>query len=58
MYQVYQIKSGETIEIVANKLNTTSDEIRRLNGIGDNATIREGSYIIIPNNGMSSLMFS
>lgn len=49
MYQVYQIKSGETIESIANKLNTTSDELRRLNGIGDNATIREGSYIIIPN---------
>ena len=50
MYQVYQIKNGETIESIAKKLNTTSDEIRRLNGIGDNATIREGSYIIIPNN--------
>lgn len=50
MYQVYQIKSGETIESIAKKLNTTSDELRRLNGIGDNATIREGSYIIIPNN--------
>ena len=54
MYQVYQIKNGETIESIAKKLNTTSDEIRRLNGIGDNATIREGSYIIIPNNGMIS----
>lgn len=50
MYQVYQIKNGETIESIAKKLNTTSDELRRLNGIGDNATIREGSYIIIPNN--------
>ncbi|MBE6159711.1 MAG: LysM peptidoglycan-binding domain-containing protein [Lactobacillales bacterium] len=50
LYQVYQIKSGETIESIAKKLNTTSDELRRLNGIGDNATIREGSYIIIPNN--------
>ena len=49
MYQVYQIGSGETIESIAKKLNTTSDELRRLNGIGDNATIREGSYIIIPN---------
>lgn len=49
MYQVYQIQNGETIESIAIKLNTTSDELRRLNGIGDNATIREGSYIIIPN---------
>lgn len=50
MYQVYQIKNGETIESIAKKLNISSDELRRLNGIGDNATIREGSYIIIPNN--------
>lgn len=58
MYQVYQIKNGETIESIARKLNTTSDELRRLNGIGDNATIREGSYIIIPsgnNNNINNL---
>ena len=49
MYQVYQIKSGETIESLSKKLNIDSDELRRLNGIGDSATIKEGSYIIIPN---------
>lgn len=50
MYQVYQILPGETIETIAKRLNITSDELRRLNGIGDNATLRIGSYIIIPNN--------
>lgn len=50
MYQVYQVLVGETIESIANKLNITADELRRLNGIGDNAIIRQGSYIIIPGN--------
>lgn len=49
MYQVYKIENGETIESIARKLNITSDELRRLNGIGDNANLKEGSYIIIPN---------
>ena len=54
MYQVYRILNGETIESIAKKLNITSDELRRLNGIGDNASLREGSYIIIPNVKQSS----
>lgn len=49
MYQVYKIENGETIDSIARKLNITSDELRRLNGIGDNATLKDGSYIIIPN---------
>ena len=48
MYQVYQVLPGETIESIANKINIMVDELRRLNGISENAIIKEGSYIIIP----------
>ena len=48
MYQVYQVLPGETIESISKKINIMTDELRRLNGIGENAIIREGSYIIIP----------
>lgn len=50
MYQVYQVLLGETIESIAKKIGLPVDELRRLNGIGDNAIIKEGSYIIIPKN--------
>ena len=50
MYQVYQVLLGETIESIANKIGLSVDELRRLNGIGENAILREGSYIIIPKN--------
>lgn len=48
MYQIYQVGYNETLGSISNKLGIPEDELRRLNGIGDNDRIREGSYIIIP----------
>lgn len=57
MYQIYQVMEDETINSIANKLKITEDELRRINGIGDNATFREGSYIIIPNQNLKTKIY-
>lgn len=46
MYKIYQVQN-ETLEDIANKLNTTVDEIVKLNGTSN---IVPGSYIIVPTN--------
>lgn len=46
MYKIYQVQN-ETLEDIANKLNTTVDEIVKLNGTSN---IVPGSYIIVPAN--------
>ena len=53
MYQIYQVGMDETIETIANKLGITIDELKRINGIGNNVNLMEGSYLIIPNNNMN-----
>ena len=53
MYQIYQIGPNETLEIIARKVGISLDELRRINGIGENASIISGSYIIIP--GMNNM---
>ncbi len=50
MYQIYQVGPNETITSIANKLNISVDELRKINGIGENFSIVAGSYIIIPSN--------
>lgn len=45
MYDVYQIKVGDTIESLANKYSTTSEVIRRMN---PNSSFGVGSSIIVP----------
>lgn len=44
MYKIYQVQN-ETLEDIARKLNTTVDEIVRLNGTSN---IAPESYIIVP----------
>lgn len=48
MYRVYQVQSGETIEQIAQKLNTTVDNLKNINGIQGNLALRPGSFIIVP----------
>ena len=50
MYQVYQIGPNETIDVIARKLGVSSEELRRLNGLVNGASVMSGSYIIIPSN--------
>lgn len=45
MYQIYQIMYDDTIDSIANRFNTSVDELMKIN---NNLNIREGSYIIVP----------
>lgn len=48
MYKVYQVQGGDTLERIANLFHTTTDTIRRLNGIIGNVMLRPGSFLIVP----------
>lgn len=48
MYQVYQIAPNDTLASIAQKHNTTIDELRRINGMGMNYLLTPGNYIVIP----------
>lgn len=43
----YQVKPGDSISVIAQKHNTTSDTIRSVNGLSSNA-IRIGQHLMIP----------
>lgn len=45
MYDVYQVKVGDTIEDIANMFNTTSEVIRQMN---PNSGFGVGSSIVVP----------
>ena len=49
MYKIYQIEYGDTLDIIANKVNTTVDNLKMINGIDEN-DIMAGNLIIVPNN--------
>ena len=49
MYKIYQVEYGDTIDIIANKTNTTSDNIKNINGINRDSDLVVGSLIIVPN---------
>ena len=48
MYKIYQVEYGDTIDIIANKTGTTSNNIKNINGINSNAELVVGSLIIVP----------
>ena len=48
MYKIYQVEVGETLDSIANKLNTDAETLRRLNGIKGMVNLRPGSYLIVP----------
>ena len=47
MYKIYKVKNGDTFESIANKFNTSVDNLRDINGI---EYISVGQMIIVPNN--------
>jgi LysM repeat protein len=49
VYKIYQIEYGDTLDIIANKVNTTVDNLKMINGIDEN-DIMAGNLIIVPNN--------
>ena len=48
MYKIYQVEYGDTIDLIASKTNTTSDNIKNINGITNDAQLIVGSLIIVP----------
>ena len=48
MYKIYQVEYGDTIDLIANKTNTTKDNIKNINGINNDADLVVGSLIIVP----------
>ena len=48
MYKIYQIEYGDTIDVIARKAGTTSDVIRKLNGIDNDSELFVGNLIVVP----------
>ncbi len=48
MYKIYQVEYGDTIDKIANKTNTTSANIKDINGINNDSELIVGSLIIVP----------
>ena len=48
MYRIYQVEYGDTINSIARKTNTTSENIKNINGINNDSELVVGSLIIVP----------
>jgi len=48
MYSIYQVEYGDTIDIIAKKSGTTSENIKNINGINSDMDLMVGSLVIIP----------
>lgn len=47
MYSIYVVETGDTLDIIARKSNTSIEEIKRLNNL---VSLYPGLQIIVPNN--------
>lgn len=56
MYQIYQVMLGDTLDKVADKYETTSNNIAFINGIDERETLVPGTYLVVPK--MESEMFN
>lgn len=48
MYDIYMIENNDTLESIANKLNTTTSSLKNLNSINSDTDIRDGMLIVVP----------
>ena len=48
MYKIYQVEYGDTIDDIAFKTGTTSDNIKNINGFNNDSDLVVGSLIIVP----------
>ena len=48
MYKIYQVEYGDTIDIIAQKSNTTRENIKMLNNLNDTSELIVGSLIVVP----------
>lgn len=52
MYRIYEVKSGDTLALVASNLGVTPDVLAQLNGINVSAILTPGNYIVVPSGDM------
>ncbi len=48
MYEIYTPKNTDTLSIVADKFNTTEEELRNINGLDNNYLITPDKELIVP----------
>ena len=48
MYQIYQIMPGEDLKIIANKFNTTEENLVNINGLMMPYMLQPGNYLVVP----------
>lgn len=48
MYKIYQVEYGDTIDVIASKTGTTTNNIKDINGINSDSDLVVGSLIIVP----------
>lgn len=48
MYEIYDVKVGDTLEGIANSYGTTEGILKQLNGIMNNYEVSQGSQIVVP----------
>lgn len=54
-YVAYTVRSGDTVERIAQKRNCTADELRDVNALGDGEQPRAGELIFLPKSGSAPL---
>lgn len=55
MYKIYQVGLNETIDSIAQLFGINVEDLKRINGIGDNMQLVTGTFLIIPNKSQSNL---
>lgn len=48
VYEVYRVVTGDTMEAIASRFNTTTEAVRRRNGLAPDAPIYVGQSLIVP----------
>lgn len=48
MYTIYQVEYGDTISSIANKVGTSINDIKNINGITGDSDLVVGSLIVVP----------
>ncbi len=48
MYRVYQVQVNDTLETIAKMLNTSIENLKKINGIKNDVSLMPGSFLIIP----------
>lgn len=48
MYKIYQVGPNETVDSIANFFGINVEDLKQINGIGDNMQLVAGTFLIIP----------